>query len=63
MSGLHVSGEFPCKCGAFKKFEDDFSLPDPPYEIKCDECGTVLISSGIEDNQDNKDNHDNQDNK
>jgi len=40
---LHVAGEFECQCGAIKDFGDDFILPEPPYEIKCDLCGRVLI--------------------
>lgn len=43
--GFHISGEFPCKCGFSKNFGEDFILPDAPYEIKCDQCGALLIYS------------------
>ena len=42
---MHISGEYECKCGAIRDFGDDFILPEPPYEIKCDVCGSVLIYS------------------
>ena len=45
MGRMHISGEFECTCGAIKDFGEDFILPEPPYEIKCEMCGAVLIYS------------------
>ena len=46
---IHIAGEFECQCGATKDFGEDFILPEPPYEIKCDMCGRVLIYGEVSD--------------
>jgi len=42
---MHISGELECKCGAVKNLGEDFLLPPPPFEIRCDECGALLFYS------------------
>ncbi|HPZ07875.1 MAG TPA: hypothetical protein PL110_07170 [Candidatus Eremiobacteraeota bacterium] len=46
---FHISGDYECKCGAIIHFGEDFLLPNPPFEVKCDACGAVLIELGEKD--------------
>jgi len=44
IQGINVSGIYECRCGALKDFGEHYILPEVPFEIKCDQCGAVLMA-------------------